>query len=253
MIIVDRMIRPNYPDWVRKVMNPKEECKGPSAYNILNVEHLEHEGQINGDITGNIIYSWLKKTGIIYSCLNLQDGLAIYEKGVEFFEEFLWKKFGKGHDYPFNPNDFQLILWKSVVEDKQGDLQVPYLQLYEGNVSLHWRFLESNFIYKPFAEFGRQFTSALLFVDMSNTKNITDKNELINLIKGKLNKYKFTNFSFPYLSLREFVQVLNVEDLSDELLYEASIKIDAYENAREQEEEAEWNSLYGGNDSGNTD
>ena len=121
-IHVDRSVKPSYPDWVKKLMHPNLEMTGPTEYNLQDdVEQWLHDDQKSGDVTGDIIYKYLRKTNTLSSCLNLQDGLSIQPKGVRDLKIF-YKLFS--HKAVF--------LWGSVVLGQNGKLCVP--RLYEATI-----------------------------------------------------------------------------------------------------------------------
>lgn len=129
IVRVDRSVKPNYPDWMKKVMHPELELAGPAEYNPQDgVEQWLHDDQKRRPVVGNTIYKHLQKGDALASCLNLQDGLAIQAKGIAVL-----RKLSEGKT---------AFLWGSVVQDRSGDLNVPYL--YEsvgGKVVVGWHSL----------------------------------------------------------------------------------------------------------------
>lgn len=126
IVRVDRSVRPTYPDWVKEVKHPELECTGPAEFDLANLEQWLHDGQQGGGyVTGNAIYDHLKANGMLESCLSLQDGLAIQQKGIEAF------RFGGKAGF----------LWRSVVLRRGGGLDVPYLYGSDGRVMVDWDFL----------------------------------------------------------------------------------------------------------------
>src|SRR3989338_7648426 len=114
LVRVDRSVKPNYPDWMKKVMHPELELAGPAEYNLQDgVEQWLHDDQKRGSVVGNTIYKHLQKGDGLANCLNLQDGLAIQQKGIAVFRKLFAGKAG--------------FLWGSVVQNRNGSLRVPYL------------------------------------------------------------------------------------------------------------------------------
>ncbi len=126
---VDRNVRPIYPGWVKEVKYPDLELSGTHSYYLDSLGLWLHEKQKIEDVTGNIIYEELEKTNALGDCLNLQDLLAIQEKGIKVFRA-LFK--GKA-----------VFAWKSVVLIQNGYLSVPYLIEREGEVVLGWFWLDN--------------------------------------------------------------------------------------------------------------
>lgn len=130
IIRVDRSIRPSYPDWMKEVMHPELENSGPAEYDILAVEQWLHDGQKDGKwIEGNKIYSHLKETNTLKTCLGLRDLEEIQKKGIAFF-----RKHFKGK---------AVFGWAGIVRNRNGNLSVPCL--YEGGakVVLNWHWTDS--------------------------------------------------------------------------------------------------------------
>lgn len=129
IVRVDRSIKPNYPDWAKKVMHPELELAGPSEYDLSQIDQWLHNDQKLGVVVGNTIYKYLGKNNALTTCLNLQDGLAIQKKGIVVFRKLFTSKI--------------VSLWGSVVRDSGGDLRVPYLVENNGRVVVDWGWLDS--------------------------------------------------------------------------------------------------------------
>jgi len=127
VIRVDRSIRPSYPDWVKEVMHPKLENVGPTEYDITKVEQWLHDGQKDGCIGGNKIYTHLRETDTLKTCLGLRDLEEIQKKGIVFFRKYF--------------KDKAVFGWASVVRDRLGSLSVPYLYGCGDKVILNWDWL----------------------------------------------------------------------------------------------------------------
>lgn len=131
LIRVDRSVKPSYPDWMKKMMHPELEATGPAEYDLqTRVEQWLHDDQKNGVVVGDTIYKHLKDTDALASCLNLQDGLVIKEKGIAVFRKLFAGK--------------AVFLWGSVVRGR-GGLNVPCLCESGGKVVVDWHWLDSNF------------------------------------------------------------------------------------------------------------
>lgn len=129
IVRVDRSAKPSYPDLVKKVMHPELEGTGPAEYNLQDeVEQWLVTGQISVNQRGHHIYAQLKKENALKNCLGLLDLLAIQAKDIAVFRA-LYK--GKA-----------VFGWRSVVQDRDGDLFVPYLYDNGDGVGLSWYWLD---------------------------------------------------------------------------------------------------------------
>ena len=130
IVRVDRSVKPNYPycDWMKKVMHPEMELAGPAEYNLTKVDQWLHDDQKRGSVSGNTIYKHLQKGDNLATCLNLQDGLAIQQKGIAVFRKLFASK--------------EVFLWGSVAQDRYGNLYVPYLIEHGGKVVVNWHWLD---------------------------------------------------------------------------------------------------------------
>lgn len=129
LVRVDRTVRPTYPSWwMREVLHPELEMRGPSEFDCAKLELWLHNMQKNGTVKGQVIYDCLKQNDMLASCLNLQDLEAIQKKGIAHF-----RKHFKGQ---------AVFGWKSVVRNDNGSLLVPYLCGNDGEVFLNWDWLE---------------------------------------------------------------------------------------------------------------
>jgi len=125
IIRVDRSVIPVYPDWMDGVIDPELERTGLAEYDLAtDVALWLHDDQKSGSVAGQAIYDYLKKHGLLESCLGLSDALAIQKLGVAVFQKVFDNK--------------RVYFWKSVRRNhKGGDLFVPYLFVF-GRVVLHW-------------------------------------------------------------------------------------------------------------------
>ncbi|HEU0085615.1 MAG TPA: hypothetical protein VFQ59_01500 [Candidatus Paceibacterota bacterium] len=129
-INVDRSVNAKFPVWVEEIINPELQNSGPENYDLSSLELWLHDDQKNGVVGGNTIYESFKVNNLLEGCLNLQDGLAIRAKGIMVFRELFQGK--------------AVYLWKSVVQNRDGDLYVPYLYVSGDEVWLIWSSLDYN-------------------------------------------------------------------------------------------------------------
>lgn len=129
IVRVDRSVKSTYPDWFKKLEHPELECSGPTEYNLQDgVEQWLHDEQKRRTVQGNTIYKHLTDTNALASCLNLQDGLAIQQKGIAVFRKLFAGK--------------AVFLWGSVVQGRDGYLHVPFLYEDGGRVVVRWYWLD---------------------------------------------------------------------------------------------------------------
>ncbi len=129
IIHVDRSVKPNYPARMKEVMDPELEFAGPAEYDLSQVEQWLHGDQYHGCARGVNIYRYLQNSeeGALATCLNLQDGFAIQQKGIAVFRKLFTNK--------------SVHLWCSVIRDQDDDLYVPCLYDHGGKVLMGWRWL----------------------------------------------------------------------------------------------------------------
>ncbi|KKP86025.1 hypothetical protein A3B84_01615 [Candidatus Nomurabacteria bacterium RIFCSPHIGHO2_02_FULL_35_13] len=130
IVQIDRLVKPTYPDWIKELVHPELELLGPAEYDLqAGVRQWLHDDQNRGYVRGGVIYKYLKDTNTLGSCLSLQDGLVIQQKGVEIFRELFKGK--------------KVFLWKSVVQLHHDNyLLVPFLREEGGELVVHWRWLD---------------------------------------------------------------------------------------------------------------
>lgn len=132
IIRVDHSVRPSYPDWAETVMHPELENTGSAEYDISTVEQWLHPGQKNGQcIEGKKIYSYLKDTDTLKTCLGLRDLEEIQKKGIAFFRKHFQNKVVSG--------------WKGIVRHRLGSLYAPVL-CDGGEVVLGWYWLDADWL-----------------------------------------------------------------------------------------------------------
>jgi len=114
-IRVDRPVKPNYPDWGEmRLVHPELELAGPHEYNLqteVGILHLDESKRRS--VSGKEIYKYISDKGVLTSCLNLQDGVAIQKKGDVMFRSLYANRV--------------IPLWASVIENHDGDWFVPCL------------------------------------------------------------------------------------------------------------------------------
>ena len=130
LVRVDRAVKPSYPDWFKKLEHLELELAGPAEYDLSQVEQWLYDDQKLGVVQGNTIYKQLQNDNALGLCLNLQDGLAIQQKGITVFRKLFAGK--------------AVFLWGSVVQGQYGDLDVPCLYGLGGEVVLNWCWLDDS-------------------------------------------------------------------------------------------------------------
>lgn len=120
IIHVKREVELTYPSWMTKLLHPELEHTGPTTYKVTELEMWLHDRQKRNHFgQGRSIYHHLETNEMLHSCLGLADGLALKEKGVEFFKEHFSGRV--------------LMLWRSaVIKSEEGyrdRLLIPCLHL----------------------------------------------------------------------------------------------------------------------------
>ena len=131
IIRVDHLVRPVYPDSVKKVVHPELENLGPTEFDANKLELWVQDGQKgNKAIQGHKIYEHLKENKMLEGCLGLRDLEEIQKKGIDFFRRFFRGKV--------------VFAWKSVVlYHRYNELYVPCLAEAIGMVLSDWVCLDS--------------------------------------------------------------------------------------------------------------
>jgi hypothetical protein len=139
IVRVDRSIRPAYPTWIDKVMDPELETSGPAEYDLaMQVSLWYNDSQEDNLVDYQAIYDYLKNHSMLKSCLGLQDALAIQKLSVVVFQKVFGNKF--------------IYFWKSVVRSGiNGSLNVSSLHVDRDKVELSWHSLSSSVHYDEFA------------------------------------------------------------------------------------------------------
>ena len=125
IVHVNRSVKPSYPDWIKEIVYPELESAGPVEYDLQTLQQWLHDDQKGGVITGFILFNHLQRHNVLFSCLNLQDGLAIQQKGIAIFRKLFAGKV--------------IFLWGSVVKNLNDHMFVPYLYERDSTVELDWR------------------------------------------------------------------------------------------------------------------
>ena len=128
IVRVDRLVRPVYPDWVKKPMHPELELAGPAEYDLSKLELWLHDDQKDSMVKGEVIYSHLKATNTLTSCLDLRDGFAIQAKGIAVFRRFFGGK--------------SAFLWRSTAQSLFSRILVPFLCEFGGEIVVDWNWLD---------------------------------------------------------------------------------------------------------------
>lgn len=130
IVCIDRSVRPMYPNFLNQEYIGKPdfialEKLGPAKFDASKLRQWLHSKQKKGGVVrGEVIHAELIKKKLIPSCLGLADLLGIQAKGVEFFRQHFKGKAVFG--------------WRSVVPNRVGDLDVPYLVESDGGMVLLW-------------------------------------------------------------------------------------------------------------------
>ncbi len=130
IIRVDRLVKPTYPDWVKKVLHPELENIGPAEYDASSIDEWFHNRQKNGQCTfGKNVYTKLKENDceLLKTCLGLRDLEEIQKKDIAFFRKHFKAKAVFG--------------WASIVQNHEDYPNVPCLCERGGKVVLHWYWL----------------------------------------------------------------------------------------------------------------
>ena len=133
IIKVDRSVAPVYPEGFVSI-NPRQELvHRPDEYDLSTVGIWYHDNQKTGRgfVSGLVVYEQLRQEHAFVSCLNLQDGLAIQQKGVDVFRKFFAGK--------------EVFLWGSLVMSDYGEVLVPSLYEEDGEVEVGWSKISQNF------------------------------------------------------------------------------------------------------------
>ena len=144
---VDRSVKPKYPDWVKKgkLWHPELECFRPAEYNLRTVKPWLHDDQKYGWVLVSFLLNKFKESNASVSCLSLQDGFAIQQKGLAVFRKLFAGK--------------AVFLWGSIAQDINGDLYSPCLFERGDEVMMNWSWLtgywDLNFLVFSFGDWKK--------------------------------------------------------------------------------------------------
>lgn len=128
IICVDRTVCPTYPDFVKEVKYPELELTGPAEFDAGTLGQWLHPKQESGIATGNEILEELIAKKLLEGCLGLVDLQAIQARGSGFSRKHFLMRAIPG--------------WKSVVLNRNGNFNVPYLRDDGVGVELDWYCLD---------------------------------------------------------------------------------------------------------------
>jgi hypothetical protein len=128
LIQVNRSVQSFCPDWVKGFLDPELQNTGPTEYDLAKASCWVHPIQRDEWLRARVIYEHLKSNNMLGSCLGLQDGREILEKGTPV----LLKLFG---------SNLHLYLWRSVVESHDGYKLVPSIIGIGNQLYIHWDWL----------------------------------------------------------------------------------------------------------------
>ncbi len=141
VVMVDRSEYPieKYPmNWVSNgwmkggldFFHPDLDRVGPDIYDLRKIQLWLHPTQGSKDMTATMkpfdIHQGLVSSGLVKRCLNVQDGMAIKEKGPDVFR----KIFGGSNKWVF--------LWKSAIRLKNKGVYVPCMLVENNEVRVCW-------------------------------------------------------------------------------------------------------------------
>lgn len=146
-IVVDHIVRTQYPDSFVGLDQPQYENTGFMEYHLSSLRLWLHPEQKRPCLVkAEIIYSSLKEVygknlTILDTCLNLHDGHAIAKKGPIVFQKYFKRQ--------------EVYLWKSVIickEENEGRgaplfHMVPFLCVRGNRVVILWRWSEDYLYY----------------------------------------------------------------------------------------------------------
>jgi hypothetical protein len=131
VIRVNRCFLPVYPKFFRRILYPQLEKTGPMEYDVAKLRQWLHIRQTqSGVVKGRVIQGYIQETGLLKTCLNLRDLEVIKKKRLVFFRNHFGTK--------------KVTAWKSVIENRNGELDVPILFEKDGKLLLNWQSLASD-------------------------------------------------------------------------------------------------------------
>src|SRR6185369_3197369 len=130
LIRVNRAIKVKYPAWAKRLLNPRLENTGPSSYDLNQVIpwiHTEQQGA--AQVSGIVLFEFLKTSALIQTCLGLRDGEEIQKLGLAVYIG----RFG---------SSTRTFLWRTVLQHQLGIYMVPCLQLLGRSIGIVWHPIE---------------------------------------------------------------------------------------------------------------
>lgn len=127
VVLVDRNVDLEFPDWEHHIVFPSLESSGPIAFQPESLEVWLHENQKLGrPMFADDLLQYLEQNNMRERCLGLCEARAIQKKGIEFYE----KHFGVGI----------VLCFKMVIARSDGLRFVPFLTKAIGcdEVALGW-------------------------------------------------------------------------------------------------------------------
>lgn len=133
LIKIERPFPSKYPKWISRFVAHEFQCAGPYEYDLQkDVKIWLHRGQQGGKIRGDaVLFKHLLFPGRLSLCFNLQDGLAIQQKGVNVFRKLYGRR--------------SVFLWASAGYNNIGELFCPYLMEHNNKVERFWRLINFSF------------------------------------------------------------------------------------------------------------
>ena len=122
--------------------DPCLEMTGPEEFRLENVTGWLHERQESNrrgslNITGHDIRRQLISEDMLKSCLSIQEGLAIMDKGIIVFNELL----DSMKSFPTIVFSKVCFLWRSTFYNGDG-VAVPYICGFEERMICDFRYLD---------------------------------------------------------------------------------------------------------------
>ncbi len=126
IIKINRTIRPEYPDFAKKVLYPKLFRLGPTKFDVRTLLRWKVHKERKIFFPLYEILEELVAKKLIGQCLGLAELMAILERGNGFFRKYF-------------PEENDIFGWKSVVADDDDRLIVPCLNIYGAQkIELDW-------------------------------------------------------------------------------------------------------------------
>jgi len=86
VVLVDRNVDLEFPDWEHHIVLPNLEASGPIAFQPESLEVWLHENQKSGQpMFADDLFQYLEQNNMREKCLGLCEARAIQKKGIKFF------------------------------------------------------------------------------------------------------------------------------------------------------------------------